>query len=32
MLKAKKAKEDGQSVFFKCSEQDKLYIEAVRVY
>ena len=27
MPKFKKAKEDGQSAFFKCSEPDKLYIK-----
>ena len=32
MPKFKKAKEDGQSVFFKRSEPDKLYIEGIRVY
>ena len=32
MPKFKKAKEDGQSAFFKRSEPDKLYIEGIRVY
>ena len=32
MSKFKKAKEDGQSAFFKRLEPDKLYIEGIRVY
>ena len=32
MPKFKKAKEDGQSAFFKCSEPDKLYTEGIQVY
>ena len=32
MPKFKKAKEDGQSAFFKRSEPDKLYVEGIRVY
>ena len=32
MPKFKKAKEDGQSAYFKRSEPDKLYIEGIRVY
>ena len=32
MPKLKKAKEDGQSAFFKRSEPGKLYIEGFRVY
>ena len=32
MPKFKKAKEEGQSAFFKRSEPDKLYVEGIRVY